>query len=227
MEVRTGVLLPLLLWLHHMTIQLQSEDRSIGAKYYETKFLAMFTRCAHDLTVTDRISNNMTLSTNPLVNVTQMRNLISGGTFYVTIHANSTSAMLEQFKLHVNTSSGMMTTIPQKGGVIALNGHQSKIIVMDFSFGFGHLVYPTAEVLTYNVVDGVPILAVWVSSGEVVEFMVGDAYGGPITRCQGCSAVQISTQNNAVIVALTEGVGMSVISLRDGIRALVLDRTLA
>ena len=35
-----------------------SENRKIGSKYYETKNLALFTRVANDLTMTDRIGNS-------------------------------------------------------------------------------------------------------------------------------------------------------------------------
>jgi len=82
---------------------------------------------AKDLTVTDRIGSvsgsftvyvrqelmtcnkNTSYSTNSAVKVTEVRNPDTNAAFYVTIHANSSSATLEQFKLHVNTSAGPRT----------------------------------------------------------------------------------------------------------------------
>jgi hypothetical protein len=205
-----------------------SEDRSIGAKYYETKLLALFTRVAHDLTVTDRIANtnNASRNTNPNVLITELRNPITNAAFYVGIHNTSSSGTLEYFQLHVNTSIGSLT-IPQKGGSIALNGHQSKIIVTDFTFGASKLIYSTAEVLTYSIVDGRPVLVLWVPTGETAELAIADAANATLTRCQGCSNVSISKQNGATIISLTQGVGMTVVTLNNGVKILVMDRTFA
>ena len=158
--------------------------------------------------------------------VTELRNPVTNGAFYVTIHNTSSSGTLEQFQLHVNTSEGLLT-IPQKGGNIALNGHQSKIICTDFSFGSEKLIYSTAEVLTYAVLDGVPTLALWVSDGEDVEFSVANAQGAQVSRCQGCSNVNISRGNSSVVVSLTQGTGMSVVMLQNGVRVLTLSRSSA
>jgi len=45
--------------------------------------------------------------------------------------------------------------------------------------------------------------------------------------CQGCSNVKISTGNSSVVVALTQGTGMSVVMLQSGIRVLTLSRSSA
>lgn len=99
-----------------------SEDRSVGAKYYETKLLALFTRVAHDLTETNRISNGTTATINANIMITEMRNSVTNGAFYATIHANSSSGTLEAFQLNVNTSASL-STIPRLIGSIVLNGH--------------------------------------------------------------------------------------------------------
>jgi hypothetical protein len=203
-----------------------SEDRSIGAKYYETKLLALFTRVAHDLTVTDLIGNGTQYTTNAAVKAYEIRNPNTHAGFYVTIHSNSSLATSETFQLHVDTSEGSLS-VPRHGGVIGLDGHQSKIIVTDFAFGRETLLYSTAEVLTYAILDGIPTLALWVPTGESGEFSVKGAKYGSVKRCQGCSGVGFYPENGGVTVTFTQGAGMSVVELDSGSRILLLDRTFA
>jgi len=207
-----------------------AEDRSIAAKFYETKLLALFTRVAHDLTATDRISNDNSLSTNPAILVTQLRNPFTNGAFYSTIHATSSSGTLESFQLHVNTSAGLLT-VPQKGGSIVLNGHQSKILVTDFTFGLGHLIYSTAEVLTYVINDGVPTLVLWVPTGESGEFYLQGASAGKVAKCTGCSGVTFTAADKGLIVAFTQSTGMAVFDLTwyslFNLKVVVMDRSYA
>ena len=153
-----------------------SEDRSIGDKYYETKLLALFTRCAKDLRMTDLKGNGTQYTDNTAVEAYELRNPQTKAAFYVTIHANSSSDTNESFKLHVNTSVGTLT-VPQHGAVIRLDGHQSKIIVTDFTFGSKTLLYSTAEVLTYTILDRTPALVLWVPTGESGEFAIKGAKG--------------------------------------------------
>lgn len=208
-----------------------SENRTIGAKYYETKLLTMFTRAARDLIVTDLIGNGTQYSTNPAIQTHVIRNPITNGTFYVTLHTISSSSTDETFQLHVNTSAGAFS-IPRYGNSIRLNGHQSKIIVTDFQFGTHKLLYSTAEVLTYTVLDGIPTLALWVPTGESGEFSVLGGKWASVLRCEWCSDIQFhpeqdQTSNPTVsrlTVSFTQGQGMSVIKLDTGLRVVLLDR---
>ena len=224
-----------------------SEDRSLWDKYSETKLLALFTRAATDLTQTDRLRNSTTLTTNSAILTTELRNPQTNGAFYVTIHANSSSGSLEIFKLHVSTSEGAFT-IPQHQTAIALNGHQSKIIVTDFTFGTGHLVYSTAEVLSYIITDGEPTLFLWVPDGESVEFYLQNAYEGRHANGRGCINPNIteSRTGSGTIVSFASASGTSVFTFTAGaakcgrgwhglksgascqqIRVVVMDRTTA
>ncbi|KAJ5626349.1 beta-galactosidase [Penicillium lagena] len=205
-----------------------SEDRAIGEKYYETKLVTLFTRAAQDLTVTDLIGNGTQYTTNKAVQAYEIRNPNSSAGFYVTLHANSSSSTNEIFQLHVNTSAGPLI-IPEHGSSIRLNGHQSKIIVTDFKFGSHNLLYSTAEVLTYSVLDGVPTLALWVPTGESGEFSVDGAKKGSIGRCDGSSGVKFYASNSGrgLTITFTQARGMSVIELDSGARILLMDRTAA
>ncbi|OQD68408.1 hypothetical protein PENDEC_c036G00600 [Penicillium decumbens] len=154
-----------------------SEDRSIGSKFYETKLLALFTRCARDLTMTELVGNGTQYTDNSAVRAYELRNPETNAGFYATFHTNTSLSTNEKFHLKVNTSAGELT-IPRHGGKIRLNGHQSKIVVTDFVFGSHTLLYSTAEVLTYDGFDDIPTLVLWVPTGESGEFSVRAAKHG-------------------------------------------------
>lgn len=203
-----------------------SEDRSIGAKYYETKNLALFTRVAQDLTMTNRIANSTSYSTNAAITTTELRNPDTNAGFYVTMHANSSDPTPEAFQLKVSTSEGNFT-VPQKGGSVMLNGYQSKIIVTDFTFGSQELVYSTAEILTYAIFDDEPTLVLWVPTGEGGEFYVKGAKQGSVASCQGCSNIGFYPDSNGLLVTFVQQVGSTVLTIDNDIRVVILDRTYA
>ncbi|KAI9044003.1 glycoside hydrolase family 35 protein [Aspergillus affinis] len=203
-----------------------AEDRSIGDKYHETKLLSLFTRSAKDLTMTDLIGNGTKYTDNAAVSAYELRNPETNGAFYVTIHKDTTIGSDESFKLHVNTSAGALT-IPSEQGKIRLNGHQSKIIVTDFAFGSKTLLYSTAEVLTYAVIDDHPTLVLWVPTGESGEFAIKGTKSGKVASCNGCSSVKFNGKKDHVVVGFTQAKGMSVLQLDDDVRVVVLDRSSA
>ncbi|GAP88114.2 putative beta-galactosidase B [Rosellinia necatrix] len=202
-----------------------SENRKIGSKYYETKLLTQFTRVAKDLAMTDRIGNNSDYSTNPAIAVSELRNPETGARFYVAMHSYSPSGTLETFQLRIKTSEGQLT-VPQHGGKIAINGHQAKILVTDFQFGSKKLLYSTAEVLTYAVVEGKEVLALWVPTGESGEFTVQGTRSAKIKSCEGC-AIKFFPGRSHITVSFTQNAGMSVVELGDGSRVILLDRSSA
>ncbi|KAL2853348.1 glycoside hydrolase superfamily [Aspergillus pseudoustus] len=200
-----------------------SEDRSIGSKYYETKLLALFTRSAKDLTMTDRIGNGTQYTNNTAISATELRNPETNAAFYVTIHQDTTLGTDESFKLNVDTSEGSLT-IPKHGGAIRLNGHQSKIIVTDFQLGSETLLYSTAEVLTYAVFDRKPTLVLWVPAGESGEFAIKGARSGSATTCTDCPPVKFHRSKESLTVGFTQAGGISILQLDNGLRVILLDR---
>ena len=203
-----------------------SEDRSIGAKYYELKNLALFTRIAQDLRKADRIGSSTSHSSNTAISATELRNPDTNAGFYVTIHATTTSGANESFMLNVSTSLGSYT-IPQRGGSITLSGYQSKIILTDFHFANETLIYSTAEVLTYAVFDGKPTLVLWVPTGESGEFYIKAAKYGSVAACNGCSSISFYPDENGLVVTFQQEEGLSVLELSSGVRVLLLDRSTA
>lgn len=205
-----------------------SENRAIGSKYYETKLLTLFTRVAKDLSMTDRLGNDTSYSTNIAITTAELRNPITNAAFYVTRHAYSPSDTRETFSLRVNTSTGLIT-IPQYGGAITLNGHQSKIIVTDFNFGGKTLLYSTAEVLTYSVIDGKEVLVLWVPNGESGEFVINGVKSAKLAKSSSSSATKVQTLpgTNNVTINFSETEGTTLVDLEDGSRVLILDRSAA
>ncbi|KAI1271601.1 glycoside hydrolase superfamily [Xylaria sp. FL0933] len=203
-----------------------SENREIGSKYYETKLLTQFTRVANDLAMTDRIGNSTAYSTNPAISVSELRNPETGAGFYVAMHSYTPSDTLETFRLRINTSEGQMT-VPQHGGNIAINGHQAKLLVTDFQFGSKKLLYSTAEVLTYAVIDGKEVLALWVPTGESGEFAVLGVKSAKVQSREGSASIKFFPKKSHITVSFTQNTGMSVIELGDGARVVLLDRRAA
>ncbi|OAG06980.1 uncharacterized protein CC84DRAFT_1143190 [Paraphaeosphaeria sporulosa] len=202
-----------------------SENRKIDSKYYETKSLALFTRVAKDLTVTNRVANSTAYSDNAAIATSELRNPNTNAAFYVTIHSTSSSGTREAFKLNVNTSIGELT-IPQHAGSIVLNGHQSKIIVTDFSIGKQKLTYSTAEVLTYAVIDGNPTVVLWVPAGESAEFHVKGARKGSVESASGSKA-KFYTDRQGVTASFNAVSGKSVLQFDNDVKVVVVDRPTA
>lgn len=121
--------------------------------------------------------------------------------------------------------------IPQYGGSITINGHQAKVLVTDFDFGGKTLLYSTAEVLTYAVIDQKNVLVLWLPAGESGEFAIRGATGGNATAINGsastASSVNFHPGSSNLTVSYTQAPGMTVVDLDDGTRVVLLDRSAA
>ncbi|KAF5024390.1 hypothetical protein F66182_3476 [Fusarium sp. NRRL 66182] len=201
-----------------------SENRAIWDKYYETKLLTLFTRVAHDLTKTNRVANTTSLSTNPEILISELRHEDNDAAFYVARHDYSPSGTKEIFKARVNTSAGDLT-IPQNGGHITINGHQSKVIVTDFHFGDKTLLYSTAEVLTYSVVDDKEVLVLWLPEGEHGEFtLLGHT---AVQHDKSLKGIKVKKGKNSVTVNFTQTKGLHTLTMKDGSAIVLVDREVA
>lgn len=202
-----------------------SENRRIDSKYYETKNLALFTRVAEDLTVTNRIGNSTVYATNPAITVSELRNPDENAAFYVTAHAKSSSGTREEFQLRLSTSMGNIT-VPRHAGSIVLNGHQSKIVATDFSIGKRTLTYSTAEILTYAVLDGNPTVVLWVPTGESAEFHVKGAKKGSMQTTGGSKAT-LHPDRHGVTASYKSVNGINVLQFDNDVKVVVVDRPTA
>uniref|UniRef100_A0A8H7NP88 Beta-galactosidase domain-containing protein n=1 Tax=Bionectria ochroleuca TaxID=29856 RepID=A0A8H7NP88_BIOOC len=143
-----------------------SENRALWSKYSETKLLTLFTRVARDLAKTDRLATGTNYTTNGAITVSELRNPDTNAGFYVIMHADSTSSTTESFKVHINTSEGSLS-VPEFSKDVVIAGHQAKILVTDFSFGSKTLLYSTAEILSFSIIDGKEVLALWLPEGSL------------------------------------------------------------
>ncbi|KXH35121.1 glycosyl hydrolase family 35 [Colletotrichum simmondsii] len=203
-----------------------SENRIIGSKFHETKLLTLFTRVAKDLTKTERVGNGTGYTTNAAITVSELRNVDNNAAFYVARHAYSPSNTNEAFKLSVNTSQGALT-IPQHGSSIAINGHQAKVLVTDFRFGEKTLLYSTAEVLSYTILDGQEVIALWLPEGEAGEFTVTGVNSAKLIGDGNVANFNVYPGESNVTIAYTQKKGITLVDLGDGSRAVLLDRSAA
>lgn len=102
----------------------------------------------------------------------------------------------------------------------------------DFKFGSKTLLYSTAEVLTYSIVDNKEVLVLWLPAGESGEFAVGSVTSAVVTSPDGsttdCSTnVELYQENSHLTVSYTQGPGMTLVDFADGSRVVLLDRSTA
>lgn len=79
-----------------------------------------------------------------------------------------------KFGLNVETSAGNLV-VPN----IQLDGRESKFIVTDYTFGKYGLLYSSAEVLTFAIIDDSPVLILYANAGQTVEFVLKDIIAAP------------------------------------------------
>lgn len=105
------------------------------------------------------------------------------------------------------------------------------MLVTDFNFGCKTLLYSTAEVLTYAVIDQKNILVLWLPAGESGEFAISGATSGKATAIEGsastASSVRFYPGSDNITVSYTQAAGMTVVDLDDGTRVVLLDRSVA
>ncbi|KAK2751218.1 putative beta-galactosidase b [Colletotrichum kahawae] len=200
-----------------------AEDRSLRDSFYEIKNLALFTRVAQNLAKTDRIGSGSNYTTNPSVSATELHNPDPSARFYVVRHTDSKSDDLVTFQLLTNTSAGLLT-VPQIAPATSLNGHVAKILVTDFPVGQEKLLYSTAEIFTYALMDEKTTLVLWVHPDEPGEVCFTGSHQGNLQTCDGCSNVQFNVTEHGTIMKFTQGSGLSVAFVGDT-RFVMVDRS--
>ena len=115
--------------------------------------------------------------------------------------------------------------MPRYGGDIVLDGHQSKILVTDFSVGSKKLLYSTIEVLTYAVIDSVENLVLWVPAGETGEFSIKDATSA--SMLSGTADIVFHKGNGELTASFTHLDGMNALMFSNGLRVMLVDRNTA
>ncbi|KAH6641286.1 glycoside hydrolase superfamily [Chaetomium tenue] len=201
-----------------------AEDRSIGDKYYEIKNLGLFTRVADELAHTERVGTGLDYTNNTDLFTTELRNPDTGAGFYVIRHADTASTSEEWFALKVNTSIGEFF-VPKISSAVILSGHEGKILVANFHFGDHTLYYSTAEVLTYSIIDGRPVLVLWTPRGRSGEFYLKGAKEGAILS--GPPVTIVAVEHGIIIGYYDQKEDMTVLDFDNGVRVVLVDRKTA
>jgi beta-galactosidase len=201
-----------------------AEDRSLRDSFYELKNLALFTRVAYDLRMTDRLVSGTNYTTNSSVLTTILRNPATGAGFYIVRHDDSTDSTQITFKIEVDTSLGNLT-IPAHAPGMSLSGHNAKILVTDFDIG-GHssIIYSTAEVLTYSIMDGETTLVLWTPTGETGEAYITGASNGKLLT--GPAKVKFHQADKGVIIGFTQSADMMIAQVGN-VKILLVDQKVA
>lgn len=124
------------------------EDRTlVREKYSELKLQANFFRVSPEyLLATPHNQTNGTYTNTKEITITPL--LASMTSFWIVRHANYSAQDSIDYKLNVPTSRGNLS-IPQLGGLLSLNGRDSKIITTDYPMGSFSLIYSTMEIFTW------------------------------------------------------------------------------
>ena len=114
--------------------------------------------------------------------------------------------------------------VPQYGGSITINGHQSKILVSDFHFGKKTLLYSTAEVLTYALFGDKEVIVLWLPEGEKGEFTV-EGHSEVNASGEDSLELEVHQGESNVTISWVQQKGIFTLGLEDGTSILLVDRS--
>ncbi|KAF3934632.1 Beta-galactosidase [Dactylellina cionopaga] len=141
------------------------ETREVLDKFKQTKLLALFTRVSSALWKTNMETNGTAVATkDPSLFTWVLRNPDAFTGFYFVGHTTSSSRANTAFSLEVTASDGNHTITS-----LDLQGRQMRIIVTDYTFGDYTLLYSSAQVLTYALLDRA-VLVFYLNNGQKGSF---------------------------------------------------------
>ncbi|KAH9818135.1 glycoside hydrolase family 35 protein [Teratosphaeria destructans] len=204
------------------------ETREVEAKFKQTKLISLFTRVSQDLLKTAMESNGTgNAVSSESVYSWVIRNVDNRAGFYTLQQSTTSSRNAVTFDVYLDTSIGPVT-VPN----VQLNGRQSKIVTTDYHFGDDTLLYCSADILTYALLD-VRILVLYLEVGQVGEFAFKDestnrtytTYG--LTKVSSSSSViKGSSENGAATFnryTYTQAAGSTMLQFSDGLLIYLLD----
>lgn len=167
-------------------------------KYSEMKLEANFLKVSPAyLTATPGNAMNVSFGDSQMT-ITQLSGNGTKTNFYVVRHADFTSTSSAGYKLNASTSQGSVV-IPQAGGILSLNGRDSKIHVTDYDVGGINLIYSSAEVYTWAECAGdEKLLVLYGGADEVHEVAFSASLEKP-TVAEG-SGVKIVNVNGTWVL---------------------------
>ncbi|KAL2444773.1 putative beta-galactosidase A [Exophiala dermatitidis] len=150
------------------------ENRQVEReKYSQLKLIANFVKTSPSYFDAEQLPNSTTLyATTADLTVTPVKSNSSLSTFWVVRHTDYASQESTSYKLTIPTSAGNLTIPQLGGGVLTLNGRDSKIHVSDYDIGGTTLLYSTAEILTWKVFGSRKVVILYGAEGEHHEVSV-------------------------------------------------------
>lgn len=115
--------------------------------------------------------------------------------------------------------------MPSGNGSLVLENRQTKIIPTDYKAGKTHILYSTAEIATWTVVDGKDIVLFYLTAGQAGEIAVSGVASGSVT-VTGAGSATHTLKNGTLVVEFVQAVGLTVVQL-PGATFLLTDRPTA
>ncbi|KAK7462971.1 hypothetical protein VKT23_007552 [Stygiomarasmius scandens] len=181
-----------------------NENRIATPKMNEMRQQGLFLRVSRDLLGATLIARGTNYSTTSSIHTTELRNLDTNTAFYFVRHNDSVSTALTTTRLTVQTSKGQFT-IPQTGQ-ITIDGREHKILVTDYVFGASDavLLYSTAEIMTWTMIDDTDYIILYAPAGQTGETVfLADAE--PTLDLSDASDVTSSFADGALTLSYTLG----------------------
>ncbi|CAK5268305.1 unnamed protein product [Mycena citricolor] len=177
-----------------------NENRVALTKMNEMRLQGAFLRVSRDLLGATLLGNGTNYTTSSLVHTAELRNLQTGSAFYFTRQNSSPSTALVTTQINVQTSLGSLL-IP-KTGSITFNGRDSKILVIDYSFGASasKILYSTAEIMTWTTIDGTDYVIIYAAAGQTGETAFIFNPSGPVNVTVSNPQVTSSIVNGTLIL---------------------------
>lgn len=195
-----------------------SEGRLIRDKLSEGKLIALFLRTMDSLLHAELIGNTTCpaggsqYSSNPAIYTTELHNQILDTRYYIIRHMDTNSLDDQTFDLRIQTALG-----EQQLQDLDLQRRESKILITNYSAGSHKILYSTAELLTWQTIDGVDTLFyVTGDRGHTQEiaFFFEDKEIDVQLRHQGLKSVNITAKNNIATLSFTTEPGHDITSIR-------------
>lgn len=150
-------------------------SRQLTSKYAQQKLLAYFVHAVKPLTKT--VSMTVRAPSNSALKLTERVNPDNGTQIYILRHVDSTATTDDSTHFWLNLSA--LSThrasdrtpnnvrIPQQPGTaIRIDGHNSKMLLANYHFGYQDLVYSTSELMTDLIQGSYDLAVLYGKKGE-------------------------------------------------------------
>lgn len=151
-----------------------------------------------------------------------LRNPDTGTGFLFTQQDDSRSSANVTFTTTLNTSLGAVD-VPD----VSLFGHQSRILVTDYSLGDHTLLYSSGDIATYGVFDDTVALVLYLKVGQTGEFAFKNEKGLTYTVYGSADFFTSNSSTSGQFFTYTQTPGATFVKFSNGVLAYLLDQETA